>query len=385
MHGVEARVSASERTGVGARASERAGVEARACGYLSNALSRLCLACVLWLAGAPHAARAQPFTPTINPDASPITVSQQPEKIAVRPKASSQTLINVAFGATVNGGNTKLFAGNLGGRFGLIKGNHQLTVEGLGTMGGARGNHLTDVTWTSRSMIGRVRYDIFLSHADALFVAEAPRRDRFAGFDLRLQNQTGYLRNLFQRSDAHRFWSELGYDLTYDNFAAVDKAVMTDITTDVRNAEAAAGVPPEQSLAPPGATITRSVDMRSSEGHQFIHSARIFFGYTNRLAASANVSVGAETLIDFQDIKNVRVNGLAELTSSITGAFKLGIQSRVMFDNVPVTNTKKYDTILAVQLVYTFDSLAGAANAQCPVCDCKSQVEAARAACRAPR
>lgn len=344
---------------------------------------RVFMSCAVWAVFAPGVLYAQPFAPTINPNAAPIVVSQQPEKIATRPKAESQTLINIAFGATVNDGNSKLFAGNLGGRFGLIRNDHQLTLEALGSMGGARGGRLTDVEWNSRSVIARLRYDIFLSRADALFVAVAPRRDKSAGFEIRLQNQIGYLRNLFHRGDAHRFWSELGYDLTYDNFALVERtSAPENITDGVRNVEAAAGVPPAQSLAPEGAKITRSITTRSEEPYQFVHSARIFFGYTNRLLASATVSVGAETLLDFTDAKNVRVNGLAELTSSITGSFKLGLQSRVMFDNKPVPGTKPYDTILAVQLVYTFDSLGGSLNPACPVCDCTAQVEAARAACR---
>jgi hypothetical protein len=107
-------------------------------------------------------------------------------------------------------------------------------------------------------------------------------------------------------------------------------------------------------------------------------------GYTNRLFASASVSLGAETLLDFTRGKNVRVSGLAELTSSITQSFKFGLQGRILFDNDPVPNTGPYDTILAVQLVYTFDSAAGTPNAPCPICNCMAEVQAARAACREP-
>ena len=113
-----------------------------------------------------------------------------------------------------------------------------------------------------------------------------------------------------------------------------------------------------------------------------VHSARIFFGYTSHLSTSANMSLGAETLLDFQDRDNVRVNGLAELTASITQSFKLGVQSRAMYDNVPAPNVKsKTDVIVAVQLVYTFDSNA-LPPTTCPVCDCTAQVNAARNACR---
>ena len=76
------------------------------------------------------------------------------------------------------------------------------------------------------------------------------------------------------------------------------------------------------------------------------------------------------------------MNGLAELTASITEAFKLGVQSRLLFDNVPAPNiTNKLDVILAMQLVYSFDSNAVPPAMTCPTCDCSVQVNAARSAC----
>ena len=111
-----------------------------------------------------------------------------------------------------------------------------------------------------------------------------------------------------------------------------------------------------------------------------VHSARLFFGYTNRLSPTANLSLGVENLFDFVEPGNLRVNWLVELTSSITQTFKLGVQSRVLYDRVPVTpEASTYDVIAVAQLVYTFDSLAGTAQSACPVCDCTAQVQAAQA------
>jgi hypothetical protein len=317
-------------------------------------LSKLTLGCLLlwpWFAGVGH---AQPFTPTINPSTSPITVNQTPEKLGVRSKIADQKLVNIAFGATINGGNTKSYAGNLGGRFGLIHDDHQLLIEALGTLGGARREgSLTDVEWTTRSAVGRARYDVFLSLTDALFVAEAPRRDVQAGLNVRLQTQAGYLRNLFYFNDVHRMWTELGYDFTYDNY---------NYNGDDYAKAAANGM-----TLPTGGKV---------------HSARLFLGYMNKLSPTANVNVGVETLYDFQDWKNVRVNGIGELTSSLTHKFKLGLQSRVLFDNVPVTGKEKYDLVVVAQLIYTFDSAAGQQPITvCPACDCTSQVQATRNQC----
>lgn len=337
-------------------------------------VSRVALPLLVLLALA-STARAQPLKPVINPNTSPIVVTIQPEKVAVRPDVEEQALLNIAFGATINGGNTKSYGGTLGGRAGYLRDRHQLMLEALGTMGGARQDRLTEVEWTSRNVVARLRYDLFLSENDALFVALAPRRDVFAGLNLRLQNQIGYLRNLFHYSDAHRFWTELGYDFTFDKFSIVETQQSTDITDQVRAVD--------PTLVPEGATITRTSRMREPGGDHFVHSARVFLGYTNRLFAASNLSMGLETLLDFQEARNVRLNGLVELTSSVTDTFKLGVQARVMFDNVPVPGTRTYDTVTAVQLVYTFDSLAGRVVEVCPVCDCSAAVEAARAVCKA--
>lgn len=302
---------------------------------------------------------AQVFSPTLTPGASPIVVTEQDEKAPVRPKVADQRLVNIAFGATANAGNSRSYAGNLGGRFGLIRRNHQAMLEALGTLGAARQGTATGVHWTTRNVLARARYDLFLSQADALFLAIAPRRDTFAGLGLRLQNQIGYLRNLFFPVDAHRFWTELGYDFTYDVFSKVEGT--------------SSAMPQAMTNAPMTAKPT-----------PFIHSARLFFGYTNRLSQTAALSAGVENLFDFVDKHNVRVNGLVELTSSITHTFKLGVQSRLLFDNVPVKNTHKLDAVAVAQLVYTFDSNAGMAPPPCPVCDCTAQINAARAAaCRA--
>lgn len=296
--------------------------------------------------------QAQSFSPTINPTAPPIVIQTTPEKVAVRPTVSDQKIVNIAFGATVNGGNTKSYAGNLGGRFGLIRDQQQLMVEALGTLGGARQGKIADVEWTSRNVIARARYDRFLSQYDALFVAMGPRRDTFAGLKLRLQNQVGYLRNLYFPSDAHRVWVEGGYDFTYDNIGELQG---------------------NTAMMPPPS---------DKKDDKFIHSARVFFGYTNRLSQTANLSLGVENLFDFVTPGNYRVNGLVELTSSITQTFKLGLQSRIMYDRKPVTGAEPYDAVAVAQLVYTFDSLAGRVISSCPACDCTALVQAARASCR---
>ncbi len=311
----------------------------------------------------------------VSAQAAPVPAKQHAEAAAAPAPVANQLTASMAAGATINAGNTRAYAGNAGGRLGLIRPPHQLTVEALGTMGYARATPGATVEQTSGNVIGRGRYDLFLSRMDALFVAMAPRRDTFAGLNLRLQNQVGYLRNLYFPADSHRLWTELGYDLTYDVFSSITTTTTTDVTAEVNDL-----IPTDYA-----GTLTQTTTSTSKPKSDVVHSARIFFGYTNLTYPVANLNLGAEMLYDFADSENVRVNGVAEVTSSISGAFKLGIQSRVFFDNVPVATPAggrpfgKTDAVVAVQLIYTFDSLAGQVAAPC---DCTAAVAEANAACQ---
>ncbi len=311
-------------------------------------------------------------TPVSDAAAQPAAALQHTETAAAPPPVTNQLTVSVAAGATINAGNTESYAGNLGGRLGWIRHPNQVTVEALTTAGYSKATENADVEQTSANVIGKARYDLFLSRNDALFVAVQPRRDTFAGINLRLQNQVGYLRNLYAPSDTHRLWTELGYDLTYDIFARITTTTVTDVTDKV------VADLPGQLVDDSEGTFTQTKSVSIKQDPEVVHSARVFFGYKNQTYPVANVNLGAETLFDFQKSKNVRVNGLAEITSSITGAFKLGIQSRVFFDNVPVVGKDKVDAVIALQLIYTFDSLAGQAAAPC---DCTAAVDAANAEC----
>lgn len=267
-----------------------------------------------------------------------------------RPKHPKQLTASISAGGTLNSGNTKSYAGTAGGRLQLVRQPHQFTIEGLGTYSASRSAADNQVHPTAGNFIGRARYDFFLTDNDALFAAIAPRIDRYAGLDLRLQNQVGYLRNLYTPVDNHRLWMEVGYDFTYDNITM--------------------GNPPYGVMpVAPGTEPTAKV-----------HSGRAFLGYTNLLTPLATLNLGVEFLYDFGDKENVRVNTTAELTSSLSTRFKLSVLSRILFDNVPVDRTKeKTDYITTAQIVFTYDSIKPPPT--CPACDCTKEIAAAKSSC----
>jgi hypothetical protein len=290
--------------------------------------------------------------PTVQAQFKPPPVATSERPTLALPSNERQITANISAGATLNGGNTKSFGATLGGRFQLIMRPHQLMIEALGTYTSARAADDNSVHPTAMNAIGRARYDIYLSENNALFAAIGPRFDQFAGLDLRLQSQLGYLRNLYKPADNHRLWLEMGYDGTYDNFSLFRPH----------------GAPPVDPMAP------------TPPADDFIHSARVFTGYTNLLTPLATLNLGVELLYDLEHPDNVRVNSSAEITSSLSEHFKLSVLTRILFDNVEVQGKEKTDYITAAQLVYTFDSVTP--PPACPACDCSEEVAAAKSACK---
>ena len=137
------------------------------------------------------------------------------------------------------------------------------------------------------------------------------------GADLaRIQNQIGYLRN-FVRNEKHRFWLEVGYDLTWDSFFVIDP------TTMVRTDDTA-----------------------------IVHAARGFLGWESTFNEHVKAKAGAETLFNVQDGQDVRLNAYAGVTTSFTDKFKLELLFTVLYDHQPVPGNERTDTTTLVSLIY---------------------------------
>ena len=242
---------------------------------------------------------------------------QQHSETVAEPPDEAETLIQISAGAVLNTGNTRSINGNAGTRFSLKRSSHAFLAEANAVLGAASVRDsmggFADYAENARNITGRIRYDFFMTDDDAVFIAVAPRHDPFAGLDLRLQNQLGYLRNFYAPVDEHRLWGELGYDLTYDNFE--------DETLD----------------------------------DEIIHSARLFFGYDNHLSDTLTFLTGVETLFDVEDAENVRIHSDTELRSKLGEGFQLGVKFTARWDNAPIPNTESLDTTTTLNLLYAVD------------------------------
>ncbi|MCC7538565.1 MAG: DUF481 domain-containing protein [Deltaproteobacteria bacterium] len=256
------------------------------------------LACAAILIGGATTAWAQPEAAT-----------QHEEQEAERP-SESDTRLTLTLGGTLNYGNTRSVAANIAAGFVLRRAENVLTLDfgwvyGYSSVRADDEVDFPDWEETANNLTGRARYDRFLTDDDALFIVARARRDQFAGLDSRLTGQVGYLRNLFNE-EKHRFWLEVGYDLTYDNFFPND--ILVDGETD-----------------------------------RIQHSARLFIGYDNRTNDTFTYTTGLETLMDVQEPGHLRMEWLHQVRAKIASWLELSWDTTFRFDSLPPGQTDPFE------------------------------------------
>jgi putative salt-induced outer membrane protein YdiY len=254
--------------------------------------------------------------------AQPAAIEQHVEEVKVDAFQADVTTLTANIGAAFNTGNTEAWQINTGSDFGLVRDRHGLGIGMAFAYG--RANVATDTSDamvdTVRNLKARARYDFFLTPMDALFLAGVYRWDTFAGLDTRVQGQLGYMRNFF-KEEKHRFWGELGYDITYDNY---DPDPLLDPDT-----------------------------MAVLPGDDVVHSVRAFLGYDNQINEQVTYLTGFEGLLNVEDTDDLRLAWDNALRSSIGGGFQLELKFSLAADLQPVAGTKKLDTTTLVNLLYT--------------------------------
>jgi putative salt-induced outer membrane protein YdiY len=254
--------------------------------------------------------------------AAPEAAIQHAEEVKVDVFQEDVTTLTANLGAAFNTGNTEAWQLNTGSDFALVRGRHGLGVSMAFAYG--RANVKDDATDslvdTVRNLKTRARYDFFLTPMDALFLAGVYRWDTFAGLDTRASGQVGYMRNFFKQ-EKHRFWGELGYDLTYDDY---DPDPLIDMGT-----------------------------MAVLPGDDVVHSGRLFLGYDNQINEAVMFLTGIEGLLNVEDTDDCRIAWDSALRSAIGSGFQVELKFSLGMDTQPVPGTEKVDTTTLVTLLYT--------------------------------
>lgn len=262
--------------------------------------------------------------------AQPAAIEQHTEAVVVDEFQADVTTLNASLGGSLNTGNTEAWTLTTGSAFVLVRGRHGLALNMDFAYGRANvaddldadGNEVDELVDTVRALRTKGRYDLFLTPMDSIFAASAYRWDTFAGLDARVQGQLGYMRSFFKIPD-HRFWGELGYDITYDNYD------------------------PDPLLEDPADPMT------VLPGDEVVHSVRGFLGYDNKLNAALTFITGLEGLLNVEDTKDLRVNWDNALRSAISGSLQLEVKFSLQLDTQPVPGTEKVDTATTLTLIYT--------------------------------
>jgi putative salt-induced outer membrane protein YdiY len=226
-------------------------------------------------------------------------------------------------GGVLNTGNTSAATFSAGGNFRVVRGRNAFEIESTFNLGAADatpddGNRNYDLN--ARNWNSRARYDRFFTDNDAAYLSSRHRWDTFAGLDTRAQFQLGYLRN-FYKVENHRFWGEVGFDLTWDNVHNVNDDRDTTV------------------------------------------AGRVFLGYQNHLNEHVEWLANVEVLPSFMDAQDVRINADTTLRVAVATRLQLELQFKMQYDNVPVVLTQamgadpaivaqKLDTQTTIRLVY---------------------------------
>ena len=268
-------------------------------------------------------------------------VSHHTETVAAAPEEERETTWNISAGANVSTGNTRARNFNAGTQAYVLRGSHALTIQSAFNYGQADtdGRGGEGYQLTVRNLNSRVRYDLFLTANDALFLAVAHRWDTFAGLQTRLQVQAGYLRNLI-KNDNTRVWIEGGYDYTFDNRQNSAGRHVICSEDDVTNMISG---------------CTRVV-----RNFQNIHALRLFYGATHKFSDDVSMATGLEFLVNLNELEggeadrfeDIRVNWETTLNARLIERLALEVKFRLQYDRVPAAS-EEVDTNTIISVIYT--------------------------------
>jgi putative salt-induced outer membrane protein YdiY len=269
------------------------------------------------------------------PDAAEqhVEAAREPEPIADEEDVSdnSETKLVITAGGVLQTGNTEVLQLNAGALFELVRGRHAFMANANYVLGVGEGYDFDNPT--AHNLNGKLRYDFYLTQMDAIFAAFVIRYDRFAGLAPRLQGQLGYMRNFFREQNdegavTHRFWGEIGGDITADFY---DYSILAAMA-----------------MMPVDPTLPET---------DVIYSGRLFLGYLNELSDTAKFRTGLEALINLVDPGDSRINWESSLALSIAGNLQAELKFLMQVDTDPPgegeSEAAPVDTTTTLNLVYT--------------------------------
>jgi putative salt-induced outer membrane protein YdiY len=234
---------------------------------------------------------------------------------------------SLSAGGAINTGNTQSWMLNAGTSFLLTKTDHRLVIDSMFNYGRANANVLDPdsiYSTVSRQWFFASRYEYFFTEMDAVWGALGFRWDPFAGLNLQMLANAGYLR-AFIKEEKQLFTGRIGYSYTYENY--------TDQAVTAGNAFL-----PTANIH--GLLLALDYENRLNE-HVELLSSITYIGNINE--------VPAQNAKSFQDN---RIYWTIALLSQLSDKFAIEARFLLLYDQQPA-GLYKTDTTTLFSLVYT--------------------------------
>jgi putative salt-induced outer membrane protein len=249
--------------------------------------------------------------------------------------ANDATEFDISLGGIFSTGNSRSLAATGLSNFRLRRTIHQFGASLAGNYGAAGVPDEERYDTTVGNVQGLLRYDVFFARDWTAFLQSTARHDTFQGLELRLNVDPGFAFYAINQPK-HRMWFEAGYDFQYD--------LRTD---DARTLLDADGNPILDMDGDP--QIDPAIDQ-----FQINHAVRLFAGYSNKLSEKVSFDTSIEYLQSVILAKRLRLNYLAAINTQLAERFSLAVTFTLRYENDPLPNVRKLDTISAVSLAYRF-------------------------------
>lgn len=243
------------------------------------------------------------------------------------PKHATEASIQA--GGLFSAGNARTIALTTAGKFRIRREEHQFTAAASANFARA-GKSGTPVETTVENYQGLARYDYFVLDPLAIFFQSTARRDRFQGLDLRLNFDPGAA-YYFVNTKKQTLRAELGYDLQHDIRRDASRTIAAD-------------APADGSPTPPPTVLDKT---------QTLHNIRSFLGYENKLYEGVGFITSFEYLQNVSDLGTYRLIFDVGLKTNISTNLAIATTYTMRFENKPLPNIEKADSIASVNLVYT--------------------------------
>ena len=265
------------------------------------------------------------------PDAKAAVGPVAAPKEALKLENKDVSQASIAGGLQLTTGNSRLLALSANGNFEFRRDKNGFLGALVANYGEGSASASAPRTTTAENVQGKLRYERYFINPLAGFVQFTGRYDRFQGLLFRLNFDPG-VKAIFFQNDTHSMWGELGYDLQHDTRLESARGFV--------DADGNQFPFPQPNFLPKTYTD---------------HSVRAYLGYRAAVNKIVTFSTGIEFIQSFKEVDRTRLNFDALVAAKLFAGFSLGVGFSARFDNAPLANKEKLDTVTTATIIYAWE------------------------------